>query len=89
MAGAQAFGRLRPCRLRRPGGRSQLFGGCLLGLRVPRKPPKEFKIATRDWIVEFLADAEVPAGATPGPVVPVVVQIGKWQSQPGVTMAVR
>jgi pSer/pThr/pTyr-binding forkhead associated (FHA) protein len=34
----------------------------VLGLRVPRKPQKEFKIATRDWIVEFLADAEVPAG---------------------------
>ena len=34
-------------------------------------------------------NAEVPGGATPGPAVPVVVQIGKWQSQPGVTMAVR
>ena len=34
----------------------------VLGMRVPRKPQKEFKIATRDWIVEFLADAEVPAG---------------------------
>src|SRR5260370_2487603 len=34
----------------------------VLGLRVPRKPSKEYKIATRDWIVEFLADAEVPAG---------------------------
>src|SRR6266404_8013476 len=34
----------------------------VLGLRVPRKPPKEFKIATRDWIVEFLPDAEVAAG---------------------------
>ena len=33
----------------------------VLGLRV-RKPSKEYKIATRDWIVEFLADAEVPAG---------------------------
>src|SRR5437899_12367041 len=34
----------------------------VLGLRVPRKPSKEYKIATRDWIVEFLADAEVPPG---------------------------
>src|SRR6266550_658987 len=34
----------------------------LLGLRVPGKTAKEYKIATRDWIVEFLADAEVPAG---------------------------
>ena len=34
----------------------------VLGLRVPRKPQKEYKIATRDWIVEFLADPEVPAG---------------------------
>src|SRR5437773_2841365 len=34
----------------------------VLGLRVPRKPSKEYKIATRDWIVEFLADAEVPSG---------------------------
>src|SRR5437762_11904939 len=34
----------------------------LLGLRVPGKAAKEYKIATRDWIVEFLADAEVPAG---------------------------
>src|SRR6266436_3375375 len=34
----------------------------VLGLRVPGKPAKEYKIATRDWIVEFLADAEVPPG---------------------------
>src|SRR2546426_9095185 len=34
----------------------------VLGMRVPRKQSKEYKIATRDWIVEFLADAEVPAG---------------------------
>jgi hypothetical protein len=34
----------------------------VLGVRLPRKPAKEFKIATRDWVVEFLADAEVPAG---------------------------
>jgi hypothetical protein len=34
----------------------------LLGLRMPGKSAKEYKIATRDWIVEFLADAEVPAG---------------------------
>jgi hypothetical protein len=34
----------------------------VLGLRVPGKPSKEYKIATRDWIVEFLADAEVPPG---------------------------
>jgi hypothetical protein len=34
----------------------------VLGLRVPGKTAKEYKIATRDWIVEFLADAEVPAG---------------------------
>jgi|SRR6185369_9266667 len=34
----------------------------VLGVRVPRRPTKEYKIATRDWIVEFLSDAEVPAG---------------------------
>jgi hypothetical protein len=34
----------------------------MLGVRVPRKTSKEYKIATRDWIVEFLSDAEVPAG---------------------------
>ncbi len=34
----------------------------VLGLRVPGKTSKEYKIATRDWIVEFLADAEVPPG---------------------------
>lgn len=27
-----------------------------------RKPPKEYKIACRDWVIEFLPDAEVPAG---------------------------
>jgi FHA domain len=26
------------------------------------KPPKEFKIACRDWAIEFLSDGEVPAG---------------------------
>jgi FHA domain-containing protein len=34
----------------------------VLGLRIPRKPAKEFKIAARDWIVEFLSDPEVPPG---------------------------
>jgi uncharacterized protein (TIGR03437 family) len=34
-------------------------------------------------------NAEVPAGVTPGPAVPVTVQIGDWKSQPGVTIAVK
>ncbi len=34
-------------------------------------------------------NAEVPSGVTPGPSVPVVVQIGTAQSQAGITMAVR
>jgi len=34
-------------------------------------------------------NAQVPDGATPGPKVPVVVTIGTWQSQSGVTMAVK
>ena len=34
-------------------------------------------------------NAQVPAGVTPGTKVPVVVTIGTWQSQPGVTMAVQ
>jgi uncharacterized protein (TIGR03437 family) len=34
-------------------------------------------------------NAEVPAGVTPGTSVPVVVQVGNWQSQPGVTMSVK
>jgi len=34
-------------------------------------------------------NAQVPADATPGTKVPVVVTIGTWQSQPGVTMAVQ
>jgi uncharacterized protein (TIGR03437 family) len=34
-------------------------------------------------------NAQVPAGATPGTKVPVVVTIGTWQSQSGVTMAVK
>jgi uncharacterized protein (TIGR03437 family) len=34
-------------------------------------------------------NAQVPAGVTPGTKVPVVVTIGTWQSQSGVTMAVR
>jgi uncharacterized protein (TIGR03437 family) len=33
-------------------------------------------------------NAQVPAGVTPGTKVPVIVTIGTWQSQPGVTMAV-
>jgi len=34
-------------------------------------------------------NAQVPAGVTPGTKIPVVVTIGTWQSQPGVTMAVK
>jgi uncharacterized protein (TIGR03437 family) len=34
-------------------------------------------------------NAQVPAGVTPGAKVPVIVTIGTWQSQPGVTMAVQ
>jgi uncharacterized protein (TIGR03437 family) len=34
-------------------------------------------------------NAQVPADVTPGTKVPVVVQIGTWQSQPGVTLAVK
>src|SRR5260370_39698113 len=34
----------------------------VLGLRVPGKPSKEYKIATRDWIVDFPPDPEVPSG---------------------------
>jgi uncharacterized protein (TIGR03437 family) len=34
-------------------------------------------------------NAQVPAAVTPGTKVPVVVTIGTWQSQPGVTMAVQ
>ncbi|HMD70447.1 MAG TPA: BACON domain-containing carbohydrate-binding protein [Bryobacteraceae bacterium] len=34
-------------------------------------------------------DAEVPAGVTPGLSVPVVVQIGTWQSQAGLTITVK
>ena len=34
-------------------------------------------------------NAEVPAAVTSGSSVPVVVQIGTWQSQPGITMAVK
>jgi uncharacterized protein (TIGR03437 family) len=34
-------------------------------------------------------NAEVPAGVTPGLSVPVVVQIGVWQSQAGLTIAVK
>jgi uncharacterized protein (TIGR03437 family) len=33
-------------------------------------------------------NAQVPAGVTPGTKVPVIVTIGTWQSQAGVTMAV-
>jgi uncharacterized protein (TIGR03437 family) len=33
-------------------------------------------------------NAQVPAGVTPGTKVPVIVTIGTWQSQPGVTLAV-
>ena len=34
-------------------------------------------------------NAQVPAGVTPGTKVPVIVTIGTWQSQAGVTMAVK
>ena len=34
-------------------------------------------------------NAQVPAGVTPGTKVPVIVQIGTWQSQSGVTLAVQ
>lgn len=34
-------------------------------------------------------NAEIPAGVTPGAAVPIVVQIGNWQSQAGVTLAVK
>jgi uncharacterized protein (TIGR03437 family) len=34
-------------------------------------------------------NAQIPAGATPGTKVPVIVQIGNWQSQSGVTIAVK
>jgi uncharacterized protein (TIGR03437 family) len=34
-------------------------------------------------------NAQVPAGVTPGTKVPVIVTIGTWQSQPGVTLAVQ
>jgi uncharacterized protein (TIGR03437 family) len=34
-------------------------------------------------------NAQVPAGVTPGTNVPVIVTIGTWQSQPGVTLAVQ
>jgi uncharacterized protein (TIGR03437 family) len=34
-------------------------------------------------------NAQVPLGVTPGTKVPVIVTIGTWQSQPGVTMAVQ
>jgi uncharacterized protein (TIGR03437 family) len=34
-------------------------------------------------------NAEVPAGVTPGLSVPVVVQIGNWRSQPGLTITVK
>jgi uncharacterized protein (TIGR03437 family) len=34
-------------------------------------------------------NAQVPAGVTPGTKVPVMVTIGTWQSQSGVTMAVQ
>ena len=34
-------------------------------------------------------NAQVPAGVSPGPAVPVVVKIGNWQSQTGITMAVK
>ena len=34
-------------------------------------------------------NAEIPAGVTAGPAMPVVVQIGNWQSQPGVTISVQ
>src|SRR5262249_28428206 len=42
---------------------AQLNGpATVLGVPVPRKASREYKIAARDWIIEFLADAEVPAG---------------------------
>jgi uncharacterized protein (TIGR03437 family) len=34
-------------------------------------------------------NAEIPGGVTPGAAVPVVVRIGNWQSQAGVTLAVK
>lgn len=34
----------------------------LLGMRRRAKQPKEYKIACRDWDIEFLPDAEVPPG---------------------------
>jgi hypothetical protein len=34
----------------------------LLGIGRRSKPPKEHKIACRDWDIEFLPDSEVPAG---------------------------
>jgi hypothetical protein len=36
----------------------------LLGMKRPGRPPKEYKIAGRDWILEFVADTEgtVPLG---------------------------
>ncbi|HMF74394.1 MAG TPA: FHA domain-containing protein [Bryobacteraceae bacterium] len=34
----------------------------LLGLSRPGKPPKDHKIACRDWDIEFLPDSEVPMG---------------------------
>lgn len=34
----------------------------LLGMRRRGKQPKEYKIACRDWDIEFLPDAEVPQG---------------------------
>jgi hypothetical protein len=33
-----------------------------LGRWRPGKPAKEYKIACRDWMIEFLADSEVPPG---------------------------
>ncbi len=34
----------------------------VLGVRRRAKPAKEYKIASRDWSIEFLPDAEVPSG---------------------------
>ncbi len=34
----------------------------VLGVKVGAKSPREFKIACREWIIEFLANAEVPPG---------------------------
>lgn len=34
----------------------------LLGVKVGAKSPKEHKIACREWVIEFLANAEVPPG---------------------------